>query len=405
MRAKKSFVSVVKTREGVYRKVDFKEMVSQSLTNIEKSNVYVPKNGTVFIKPNVIMGVSATKGITTEPQLVAGLIELLKQRGVKKVFVGDSPASYMGSRQAFESTGMAGAVRESGGEIVNIDDESERVSIRLQSDMLEELSVPRKAAEADFLINFAKLKTHRLGAVTCCVKNWVGFISQDLRLQYHQTRLPKLVAELHRALPEQLCFADGVVIGEGEGPDLNEPRFLGVLLSSNDPVAVDSVGARLLGIHSNELVFSQTAYFEGIGEIERNKIQITGENIEEISIQVKRPTGVLYNRFPCHIILGGMCEGCFAWFIGPALFWKRDNIWQKINQNAGKPTFMIGFNARDVHFEQHLKQGPYFVIGDCAPKKYRDDPRTVYIKGCTPGPSIPEVVLNTCKINTGDQWK
>ena len=24
---------------------------------------------------------------------------------------------------------------------------------------------------------------------------------------------------------------------------------------------------------------------------------------------------------------------------------------------------MLGFNADDVHFEEHLKQGPYFVIG------------------------------------------
>ena len=102
------------------------------------------------------------------------------------------------------------------------------------------------------------------------------------------------------------------------------------------------------------------------------------------------------NVFPVNIILGGMCEGCFAWFMGPALFWERDGIWQQISEQAGRPTCMIGFNAEDINFEKHLKEGPYFVIGDCAPAKYREHPDTVYIEGCCPGPKIPETILKTC---------
>lgn len=402
---KMSVVSIVKSNTSIYDEVNFNDMVSQSISNLESKGIKIPARGKVFIKPNVIMGSSAKESITTEPKFIYSLISLLKKRGVQQIYVGDSPASYMKSHCVFKETGMAKEIDSAGGEFVNIDDSSERVEIEVSnSDMLKSMSLPKKALEADYIINFAKLKTHRIAGMTCCVKNWVGFISQDLRLEYHQTRLPKLVSEVHQILPESLCFADAVIIGEGDGPDLSTPRFLGALLSSNDPVALDSIAAKLVNFDVNELTFTWTAFLDGLGEIDRNKISVVGCNPDQFSIEIKRPISVLYNRFPCNVILGGMCEGCFAWFMGPALFWKRDNIWEKMNKNVGKPTFMLGFNAKDINFEKHLKEGPYFVIGDCTPQQYRNDSRTIYIKGCCPGPKIPEIILKECKITEEDKW-
>ncbi|MBN1306303.1 MAG: DUF362 domain-containing protein, partial [Chitinispirillaceae bacterium] len=278
-----------------------------------------------------------------------------------------------------------------------IDNPAERRTVAMpESDILAEISLPVKMLEADTVINFAKLKAHRFGAMTAATKNWVGLIDQQTRLKYHQGQLPKLVSEVHKILPEQLCFTDAVIAGEGDGPDLSVPRFLGVLLASNDPVASDSIASELLSINRNELVFPWTAYLDGVGEILRNNITLIGPETQSIAIKIERPVEVLYNRFPCNMIIGGMCPGCFVWFIGPALFWEKKGLWEKIVKKNGRPTFMIGFNAEDVHFEEHLKQGPYFVIGDCAPEKYRNHPDTIFISGCTPGPAISDKVLEHC---------
>jgi len=80
------------------------------------------------------------------------------------------------------------------------------------------------------------------------------------------------------------------------------------------------------------------------------------------------------------------------------LFWERDGIWEEILQERGKPTFMIGFNAEYIRFEKHLEEGPYFVVGDCAPAKYRENPKTIHIEGCFPGPAIAETVLESGRI-------
>jgi uncharacterized protein (DUF362 family) len=398
-RGSEPVVAVVKSPSVLYEGVDFPGLLHQAVELLESAGISLPLSGTVFIKPNLVIGASAVESITTEPRFISALIRLLLENGVGKVYVGESSASYINARDSFRVSGMGEAVLEAGGEIVYIDDIAERVTVDLPgSDIIEQISVPRKAWEADCLINFAKLKTHRVGSFTCCVKNYVGLIDQQTRLEHHQTRLPKLVAELHRLLPEDICFGDGVIVGEGDGPDLSKPRYLGALLASNDPVAVDVIGAELLGVHRHDLVFPWTAHFEGVGEIDRNRIRVLGSNPQEIAIQIEKPLEVMYHRFPCNIVLGGMCEGCFAWFIGPALFWERDGVWEKINRNVGKPTVMLGFNAVDCNFEKHLSEGPYFVIGDCTPPHFQQDPRTVFIPGCCPGPRIPEIILKTCKV-------
>jgi uncharacterized protein (DUF362 family) len=395
-----SVVAIVRSKTAEYSKVDFWEMLEQAVNHLRGAGVLFPTSGIAFIKPNLVIPASATESITSDPNFISALIRMLMENGVNKVYVGDSPASFIKSSTAFKETGLGEAVLASGGILVDIDDPIERISIRMpDSDIVESMSVPRKAYEADYIINFGKLKTHRVGAFTCCVKNYVGFIDQTTRLENHQSRLPKLVAELHREMPETLCFGDGVIVGEGDGPDISKPRFLGVLVASNDPVALDVIGAQLLGINVNELVFPYTAYLEGVGEIDIRKIKLLGTRPEEIAITVEKPNEVLYNRFPCNVVLGGMCEGCFAWFIGPALFWKRDGVWDKIAKNVGRPTVMLGFNAVDRNFEKHLKEGPYFVIGDCTPPKFQHDPRVVFIPGCCPGPAIPEIILKTCNVN------
>jgi uncharacterized protein (DUF362 family) len=398
-----SVVAVAKSPDTEYDKVDFRGLLVQAIEHLKRTGIVLPHSGTVFIKPNMVVGASACEGITTDPHFISALIKLLRENGVRSVFVGDSSASYLKSQETFHVTGMDRAVKEAGGIQVDIDEPGERVTVPLaESDILESLTVPRKALEADCLINFAKLKTHRFGAFTCCVKNWVGFIDQKVRLQNHQTRLPKLVSELHKVLPEDLCFGDGVIVGEGDGPDLCKPRFLGVLLASNDPVALDAIGAQMLGIDQHDLIFQWNAHLEGVGEIDRSRIKIIGTLPEKIAIRVEKPLETIYNRFPCHVVLGGLCEGCFAWFIGPALSWLRDGVWDLINKNVGKPTIMLGFNAVDRNFEKHLAEGPYFVIGDCTPVDFQKDPRTIFIPGCCPGPAIPGTILKTCKITPNE---
>lgn len=63
----------------------------------------------------------------------------------------------------------------------------------------------------------------------------------------------------------QLAIVDAIVAGEGDGPHLATPRALGAIVAGFDPVAVDAVGARLLGL--DPLLVPQIAGAAAIGAL------------------------------------------------------------------------------------------------------------------------------------------
>ena len=51
----------------------------------------------------------------------------------------------------------------------------------------------------------------------------------------------------------RFCLVDGIVAGEGEGPIYAEPKPCGVVLAGRNPVAVDVVGAELMGFSHSRI--------------------------------------------------------------------------------------------------------------------------------------------------------
>ena len=62
-----------------------------------------------------------------------------------------------------------------------------------------------------------------------------------------------------------LCVVDALIIGEGDGPIANLPRWCGCILASTDPVATDVSICKLLGHDPADLTFVKEAEKQGLG--------------------------------------------------------------------------------------------------------------------------------------------
>jgi len=389
---KTSVVAIEKIEKINYDKINVEQMVRKAIDNLGGISKFVRPGQSVFIKPNVAFPNSAVNGVTVEPKIVGELIELSKEAGASKIWVGESSANGIDTKEAFKKVGISEIIQRAGGEEIYLDDVP-LVSVSIPNGKaLRSIKIPKLLVDANVIVNVAKAKTHYIDAITCCVKNWVGIIPQKYRLSFHQNRLSQVVAELIKKIPPKLNLVDALIVGEGEGPTFVDPRFMGVIIAGNDPVATDAVVGNLMGFNVNELEFAWAAFMEGVGEIDLNRIRILGPPLDEIRIHVRRPLPVIYNRFPCNIILGGACPGCLTWFVG-TIAGRLKEKWDKILTATGKPTFMIGYNAEDPYFEEHLKEGKYFVIGDCSPERYKRNKQVIFISGCCPGPQIPSTIL------------
>jgi len=121
----------------------------------------------------------------------------------------------------------------------------------------------------DGIINFCKLKTHGMMAMTCAVKNFFGTIPGTMKPGYHY-RFPEaedfasMLVDLQLYWKPRLHIVDAVEAMEGNGPSAGTPRHLGLLLASENPFALDQVCAQLIGLQPEQVLTQKAALERGL---------------------------------------------------------------------------------------------------------------------------------------------
>ena len=127
-------------------------------------------------------------------------------------------------------------------------------------DFLPTVSVSRMVLEADVLISLPKFKTHGLTVITGAIKNSYGILPGAQKAKLHQAagspdRFHEAVVEVFRLRVPDLFILDAVVGMEGNGPASPDLREIGLILASDNAVALDSVMAFMVGCDPGRLRF------------------------------------------------------------------------------------------------------------------------------------------------------
>jgi Pyruvate/2-oxoacid:ferredoxin oxidoreductase delta subunit len=97
------------------------------------------------------------------------------------------------------------------------------------------------------------LKTHGLTFMTGAIKNIFGVIPGRTKTGYHGTLTSRelfagMLLDLAALAPPLLTIMDAVIGMEGEGPSGGRPRQIGLLMASDDPLALDIVASEIMGV-------------------------------------------------------------------------------------------------------------------------------------------------------------
>jgi ferredoxin len=90
-------------------------------------------------------------------------------------------------------------------------------------------------------------------------------------------RFHDVIVEVFRLRVPDLFIMDAVVGMEGNGPASPELREIGLILASDNAVALDGVVARMMGLDPGRLRFLQKAKAMGLGDFDAQMVQIEGE--------------------------------------------------------------------------------------------------------------------------------
>ena len=133
--------------------------------------------------------------------------------------------------------------------------------------------------KADAVISLCKMKTHALENITGAVKNQYGCIYGSYKAaghaMYPNSRIfADMLCDLNRCVAPRLYLMDGIIAMEGNGPASGTPKSMKVLLLSSDPVALDSVFAKLVFLDAHHVPTCVSGAKNGLGRMEYSEITI-----------------------------------------------------------------------------------------------------------------------------------
>jgi uncharacterized protein (DUF362 family)/Pyruvate/2-oxoacid:ferredoxin oxidoreductase delta subunit len=233
----------------------------------------------VLIKPNVLRAADVEEGITTHPAVVRAVVEKVEAMGPASIVVGDNPGifGYGANEGCFKRSGLMDAAK---GYYQNIGNDSQRVDFN--GDFVPTVSLSRAIIDADIVISLPKFKTHGLSVVTGAIKNSYGILPGAQKAKLHKAagraeRFHEMLIDVFRLRVPDLFLMDAVIGMEGNGPASPDLRDIGLILASDNAVALDGVMATMMGCEPGRLRVLQKAKEVGLGDYDLRTIGLIGE--------------------------------------------------------------------------------------------------------------------------------
>jgi uncharacterized protein (DUF362 family) len=228
----------------------------------------------VLLKPNFVE-YDKHSVINTDPRLVAGAAEAIRGLGAAEVTVGEGPGHRRDTGYVMRSSGLLDALADAGVGFVDLNTAAAKPSrLRSAYTPLGDVWLPDAVTEADIVVSMPKMKTHHWAGVTLSLKNCFGCLPGRVygwpKNALHWVGIDNAILDVAGAVRPTYAIVDGIVAMEGNGPIQGTPINAGVLVFGDDPVATDSVTARMMGFDPAEIPYlREAARFLGQGELDR----------------------------------------------------------------------------------------------------------------------------------------
>jgi uncharacterized protein (DUF362 family) len=114
----------------------------------------------ILIKPNIGRAATVGRGYNTHPLTISGIIETLKDVGVAKNAIGESPLVGIDTMEAFRKGGITEVAKKYNLELLDLDAFPPIVKKIANGRVLESTKVCSKIYDFDFIVSVPVAKTH-----------------------------------------------------------------------------------------------------------------------------------------------------------------------------------------------------------------------------------------------------
>ncbi len=362
---------------------------------IKKLGLDLKGKKSALLKPNIVNIARPNSAKITHPIVVEAVIDVLRNMGIDDITVGDGPAVDADDGKVFEVSGYLRLAQRKNVRLLNFNG-TESVEIKIITENRKRafgdetgvehgiISVPRLLMDADLYINIPKLKTHVNTGISISMKNQIGLLSRDEKMQFHLTGLHEPIARLSHTIRPDMIIVDGITGLEGEAPIHGEKKEAGILAMGTDMLEVDLICCQLMCIDPSAV---KHIHFLLPGDKKVPQIENLGEKMEELKTKFQQPNhryGRVLNIYSwrnprscplCSIAFNRAIEmakrnpkywfSFFPKFMFQALFKRIDLVKGPLPEMPRDKNFVICF-------------------GDCA-QEVSEGEGLPFVRGCPPG--------------------
>ena len=217
-------------------------------------------NMQIGIKPNLVAPMEAYWGGTTHPEVVAGIVEYLQEKGFSNLVIMEG--SWVGDKtsESYEVCGFKSLCEKYNVPFLDMQKEK---GVPVQcGDMT--LNICKSVLDLDFLINVPVLKGHCQTKITCALKNMKGLLPNSEKRRFHALGLHDPIAHLGLAIHQDFIVVDNIC-GDLDFEDGGNPVEMNRVLAAVDPVLMDAYVCDMMYYLPEEVPYITKAAALGVG--------------------------------------------------------------------------------------------------------------------------------------------
>ena len=240
--------------------------------------------------------------------------------------------------------------------------------------------VSRYAAEADFIVSAATMKSVNVTTVTLGMKNMKGVIPSAWKRKFHTEGLVQGIVDLNTVVRPGLVIIDGTF---GRDMTRGVAYPVGVIVAGCDPVATDATCTRIMGFDPLEVEHLNLAAQRKLGQIKEDQIDVLGLELEPFIANLRSRFRFSSPQNPfkiaeesegrIEIVQGNPCSVCLN-ELGNSLAMQKENF-----KKYDKTVIFVGPNVDPSQYPDSVNKIYY---GNCL-KKYQKE-GSLFVEGCPP---------------------
>jgi|TARA_B100001964_G_scaffold245552_1_gene333330 uncharacterized protein (DUF362 family) len=257
-------------------------MVKVSILQAEKPNVKeaierigfsFSNQDTIVIKTNLCPSYYGMDGSPMHLDILTQLLDLAEGL-FDEIIVVDDQCPDKGFNDFFKKSEAFNICNSYDAAFINLLEDT-HIPVKGNFNILKNLKLPKTLLKADMLVNISVMKTSRLTDVSLSLMNLLDFVPKGNSI--YKSEIEKAICDILQFRKPDLNIVDGITAIED-----NNPKKMNLILASEDPVALDTISCKVMGINPFVVEHIVSAGFMDLGESLINKIEVVGERIEKV---------------------------------------------------------------------------------------------------------------------------